>query len=69
MAMAVDKIKVSGDPRVEHRSAFVNGKTYGTRAHFYILYRRRAMFLEIHSPVFNQVIHLKAKLLLEEVIG
>ncbi|KAL2829154.1 Alpha/Beta hydrolase protein [Aspergillus cavernicola] len=27
--MAVDKIKVSGDSRVEHRSAFVNGKTYG----------------------------------------
>ncbi|OJI99361.1 hypothetical protein ASPVEDRAFT_124566 [Aspergillus versicolor CBS 583.65] len=27
--MAIDKIKVSGDPRVEHRSAFVNGKTYG----------------------------------------
>ncbi|KAL4780160.1 Alpha/Beta hydrolase protein [Aspergillus varians] len=27
--MSVDKIKVSGDPRVEHRSAFVNGKTYG----------------------------------------
>ncbi|KAL4871153.1 hypothetical protein BDV12DRAFT_206959 [Aspergillus spectabilis] len=27
--MAVDKIKISGDPRVEHRSAFVNGKTYG----------------------------------------
>ncbi|KAL4916593.1 Alpha/Beta hydrolase protein [Aspergillus aurantiobrunneus] len=27
--MAVDKIKVSGDSRVDHRSAFVNGKTYG----------------------------------------
>ncbi|KAL4936455.1 hypothetical protein BDV06DRAFT_216670 [Aspergillus oleicola] len=27
--MPVDKISVSGDPRVEHRSAFVNGKTYG----------------------------------------
>ncbi|KAL4797850.1 Alpha/Beta hydrolase protein [Aspergillus venezuelensis] len=27
--MPIDKISVSGDPRVEHRSAFVNGKTYG----------------------------------------
>ncbi|KAL4742373.1 Alpha/Beta hydrolase protein [Aspergillus similis] len=27
--MAVDKTRVSGDPRVEHRSAFVRGKTYG----------------------------------------
>ncbi|KAL2864463.1 alpha/beta fold hydrolase [Aspergillus lucknowensis] len=27
--MAVDKIKVSGDPRIEQRSAFVRGKTYG----------------------------------------
>jgi hypothetical protein len=29
--MAVDKIKVSGDPRIEQRSAFVRGKTYGMR--------------------------------------
>ncbi|KAL3473981.1 Alpha/Beta hydrolase protein [Aspergillus californicus] len=28
-ATSVDKIKVSGDPRIEQRSAFVNGKTYG----------------------------------------
>ncbi|CEL08801.1 hypothetical protein ASPCAL11946 [Aspergillus calidoustus] len=27
--MAVDKITVSGDPRIEQRSAFVRGKTYG----------------------------------------
>ncbi|KAL4931924.1 alpha/beta fold hydrolase [Aspergillus undulatus] len=27
--MTVDKINVLGDSRVEHRSAFVNGKTYG----------------------------------------
>ncbi|KAL4976838.1 Alpha/Beta hydrolase protein [Aspergillus desertorum] len=27
--MAVDKIRASGDSRVEHRSALVNGKTYG----------------------------------------
>ncbi|KAL4761077.1 alpha/beta fold hydrolase [Aspergillus foveolatus] len=27
--MAVDKTRVSGDSRVEHRSAFVKGKTYG----------------------------------------
>ncbi|KAL4807553.1 Alpha/Beta hydrolase protein [Aspergillus unguis] len=29
MPVDMDKIKVTGDSRIEHRSAFVNGKTYG----------------------------------------
>lgn len=38
--MSVDKISVFDDPRVERRSANLNGKNYGTYAVVMIIARR-----------------------------
>jgi hypothetical protein len=34
LEMSVDKLDVWNDPRIQRRSAFLNGKTYGERLKF-----------------------------------